>query len=178
MSKKWLFIKCIIVMTAIISLLAIPGAALANGSLPGHWATEALFIKTGPNPSGYNDLTQIGLVTLSDDGSNLTVVIETYDGWVMTDTHVAAAWDCSLIPQNKKGNPVPGRFSSKQDHGAGTTSCTHVIPAGDVPGTPGGQLCILVHAAVEKDGRDETAWGDCTPFPNARKWCKYIPYPR
>ncbi len=61
-----------------------------------------------------------GKVWVWNDGTNLIVKYQTENGWQFTETHLAVARDPDLLPQTKKGNPIPGKFAYKQE-GLGTT---------------------------------------------------------
>jgi hypothetical protein len=57
--------------------------------------------------------TQIGWVRVNITPSTVTVRFETFDGWLMTETHLAvvtAAQGWEKIPQTKSGNPKVGNF--------------------------------------------------------------------
>lgn len=60
----------------------------------------------------------IGRVTAKTDGNYLSVIYEiTEPNWGITETHlsVKSAWE--EIPQTPTGNPIPGQFEFKNDHG-------------------------------------------------------------
>jgi len=52
----------------------------------------------------------VGTVTVSNDGDDLTVIYNTTDGWVMTETHLAVVTEYGDFPMTKKGNPKVGHF--------------------------------------------------------------------
>ena len=59
----------------------------------------------------------VGEVQVWNDAENLyiTYVIDSL-GWYLTETHLHVACDESAIPQNKKGNPIPGHFDYSSEH--------------------------------------------------------------
>lgn len=59
--------------------------------------------------------TDVGDVTITDDGTDLTVTITMEAGWCLTEVHLAAADAEEWIPQNNKGNPQIGQFGKWSD---------------------------------------------------------------
>ncbi len=123
---------------------------------------------------------EAGSVTVSITGRVLCIDIETADGWVLTETHVAVATSLDSIPQTGSGNPKIGKFLFQAEHDpavASYTYCTdpleYLYEAGDV--------FIAVHAAVQRldeSGnvvQEETAWADGLPFPG-NNWATYFTY--
>lgn len=60
---------------------------------------------------------EVGTVNVWNDGENLyvTYVIDA-PGWYLTETHLHVACSEEEIPQNKKGNPIPGHFDCSSEH--------------------------------------------------------------
>ncbi len=128
--------------------------------------------------------TDLGDVTITYDGANITVAISVDSPWVALDNHVAVGTidsegNISGIPMNKSGNPKVGNFPNK----AGD-----VIPAPAIP--EGGSLIVAVHVEIqdpnvevvpddpetpedETEYLEETAWGAGEPFPGSN-WAMYI----
>ncbi len=85
----------------------------------------------------------------------------TANGYMLTQTHLFAG-NCSNIPVNNQGNPVPGRFPYKSTHN-NITSYTYEIPISAIPA--GNCGCIAAHAVVVKRNEagniidEQTAWG-------------------
>jgi hypothetical protein len=99
--------------------------------------------------------TLVGNVTVSDDGTNLTVVYQVMDGYVITETHLAVG----DVPQTKKGNPKVGNFAYSGTHDSVST-VTYVVPLADVD-TSGGELVVAAHAvvvAVGGEGAGSPQW--------------------
>lgn len=81
----------------------------------------------------------------------------TEDGWCLTETHLHVADSLGGIPQTKKGNPIPGQFDYKEEHGCVTE---YAYPPIDVSGL-GMTLYIAAHAAVIKligEGCEPPQW--------------------
>lgn len=81
--------------------------------------------------------------------------------------------NCSQIPKNSTGNPIPGQFLYKQTFETGQTSVTLSVPRSAVP-TCG---CMAAHASVynTQTGATETAWGEGTRF-TYTNWAMYYQY--
>lgn len=125
-----------------------------------------------------------GKVWVWNDEENLIVKYEAMNGWQLTETHLAVARDPDLLPQTKKGNPIPGKFAYKQE-GLSTNVVKEVIPLDDIPGE-GDIIYIAAHAVVSRNGESETAWMGCAGlegyYPGVRipfeggNWAYYIGY--
>jgi hypothetical protein len=120
----------------------------------------------------------VGDVSVSDDGVNLTVKYVTTDGWVLNETHLAVAGSLDAIPQTKRGNPIPGQFDNKNEsQNLGITEYTYEIPLADLTG----DVFIAAHAEVvhlNETGfadQEETAWGNGTSFAG-KNWAMYFTY--
>lgn len=83
----------------------------------------------------------VGTVTFSDDE---TVTYNLKDGWIMTEAHLHLATKLSGIPQNKNGNPIPGKFQYKKYYNPGVA--TDTFSTG--PWSCGKTLYIAAHAVV------------------------------
>lgn len=115
----------------------------------------------------------VGEVSVSDDGVNLTVKYVTTDGWVINETHLAVAESSDAIPQTKKGNPIPGQFEYKNEsQDLGITEYTYEIPLSWAAGT---ELSIAAHAEVWNGTLNETAWGNGTEF-SGKNWAMFFTY--
>lgn len=81
--------------------------------------------------------------------------------------------NCSQIPKNSTGNPIPGHFPYKYTLPDGTTSYLIRVPRDEVP-TCG---CIAAHASVKntQTGATETAWGKGNRFTYSN-WAMYYQY--
>lgn len=81
--------------------------------------------------------------------------------------------NCSQIPKNSQGNPIPGQFPYKQTLQNGQSAVTIYINKNSVP-TCG---CIAAHATVKnmQSGATETAWGEGNRFTQTN-WAMYYQY--
>jgi len=60
----------------------------------------------------------VGDVLVWNDGDTLYVqYVITDPDWCLTETHLQIATTLAGIPQNKKGNPIPGHFEENDEHG-------------------------------------------------------------
>ena len=129
--------------------------------------------------------TDVGDVTITFDGVNITVAVSVDSPWVALGNHVAVGTVDSEgniydIPVNKNGNPKVGKFPNKVGD---------VIPVPAIP--EGGSLIVAVHVKVqdpnvivvpddpetpdvdETEYLEETAWGAGDSFPGSN-WAMYI----
>ena len=152
--------KRIFILFAALLLLsmAVPASVLGKS-----WATCSEYTVSA-GPSSYQLLAgqtiDVGTVTVSDDGSSVTVQYNVNPPWYITETHVAVADTCAGIPQTKKGNLIPGKFPEGDDDLAEVGSATYVL---ELPESWSNPICIAAHAVVVKkvDGevvQEETAW--------------------
>lgn len=68
-----------------------------------------------------------GTVTVSNDGSQLSVELATANGWHLTETHLAIATSLASIPQTKSGNPKVGNFPYQRTYSPPITTDTYVF---------------------------------------------------
>lgn len=118
-----------------------------------------------------------GEVNVYNDASSIYVRYATKAPWVLSDIHVAAADSVAGIPQTKRGNPIPGRFSYSASFNPEVTSYILAIPrAGTL--AAGQQIVIAAHAIVQARNAQrgtETGWGFGSGFSGAN-WATYIAY--
>ncbi len=114
-----------------------------------------------------------GTVTVANTATDLLVTYTTTNGWYIKELHLYAG-DCSLIPVNQKGNPIPGHFPhSNSFSGSSTTTYTYSIPLANLPDC----FCVAAHAVVAKPGAGtETAWGQGTRFVPQGNWAMKFDY--
>lgn len=118
-----------------------------------------------------------GLITISNDNTNIYVKYETSAPWLMSEAHVAVATTLAGIPQTRGGNPIPGRFSYSATFDPEVSSFVFTIPLSSL-GTPISSLFVAAHAIVQapKDmGGAQTGWGQGTGFPGSN-WAMYVNY--
>lgn len=89
----------------------------------------------------------VGEITVSRDGDDLTITFATTGPWVLTETHLHLATSSEQIPQ-RRGAPLPRKFAYGADHDAGASVYTYVVPAAWAPGTT---LYIAAHAIVVRE---------------------------
>ncbi|MBW6470696.1 MAG: hypothetical protein K0A90_05680 [Methanosarcinaceae archaeon] len=97
--------------------------------------------------AGQNEL--MGNVTVSNDGTNLTVTYNLDESWMMTEAHLSVGNTSDDIPQ-ATGNPTPGQFEYKESFDEGVSTYTFVIPLEEIPGNDG-DIVIAAHADVETE---------------------------
>jgi hypothetical protein len=109
-----------------------------------------------------------GVVTVSDDGTDLTVTFTGGGGWTLGETNLYVGTD---LPEKA----APGKFPYE---GEGDTQ--HTISLGDDLGVGCGDiLYILAHAVVYRDSQSETAWADTYGIPFSGRgggWAMYFQY--
>jgi len=125
--KKVLFL---IVSIVILGLVFAGCGGITNITTPGTTETESISYLTRNGYEGPYDKDSpkiiellagqdinVGQVEVWNDAENLhiTYVIDE-PGWYLTETHLHVACDESDIPQNKKGNPIPGHFDYSSEH--------------------------------------------------------------
>jgi hypothetical protein len=155
-----------LVALALVTMLAFT-TAIAMAGTPK--TTELLAGQTIP----------VGDVSVSDDGTNLTVTyVITNESWVINETHLAVAGSLDAIPQTKRNNPIPGQFEYKNEsQDLSITEYTYVIPLDGLSG----DVIIAAHAEVvhlNETGfvdQEETAWGNGTSFAG-KNWAMYFTY--
>ena len=114
-----------------------------------------------------------GTVTVSNDADFIYVTYTTANGYLLTQTHLYVG-NCSSIPVNGPGNPMPGQFPYASAHNYASTF-TYQIPISAISaGTCG---CIAAHAVVVKLNSSgavietQTGWGNGVRInPNGGNW--------
>jgi len=124
--KKFYYL---IIVTVILGLVLTGCSLLSNvGQVPATGQSGIAYLTktngelyTEANPfttdllAGQN--TDVGEVQVWNDAEylHITYIIDAL-GWYLTETHLHVACDESAIPQNKKGNPIPGHFEYSSEH--------------------------------------------------------------
>lgn len=122
----------------------------------------------------------IGTAVITLEDGELCIELNTVDGWVMTETHVAVAPDLDSIPQTGSGNPQVGKFYFNTEHDPAVTTYTYCCDPLDFIWQDG-EIFIAIHAAViklDENGdviQQETAWAEGPEFPG-RSWATYVSY--
>lgn len=117
-----------------------------------------------------------GVITISNDATNIYVKYETYAPWLMSEAHVAVATTLAGIPQTKTGNPIPGRFSYSATFDPEVSSYMFTVPFSSLGSST--NLFVAAHAIVQApqdQGGAQTGWGQGTGFPGSN-WAMYVNY--
>ncbi|MCK4734578.1 MAG: hypothetical protein KAT65_19135, partial [Methanophagales archaeon] len=122
----------------------------------------------------------VGTVTVSHDGTYITITYTTTDDCVLNATHLDVATSLDAIHQTKKNNPIPGQFEYSAVHvppeNTMYTYTTIPFPTSDTT------LYIAAHAKVSclEDGvyvQEKTAWAGTEvgqmPFAGSN-WATYF----
>ena len=141
-------IKKKIVLSIVVVLLLTSILGIAATPVMAHLEDEPFVVDL---IAGQN--TDVGDITVWNDGDVLYVKYETTDGWYMVETHLAVETTMEEIPQtqpNKKGkgggNPIPGHFEWKMEHSPAVQQYIYTINMGDW--NIGIELYIAAHAEV------------------------------
>jgi hypothetical protein len=109
-----------------------------------------------------------------------TITDTVESAWLITETHLHID---SGIPQNRKGNPMPGQFeySTRDDDGVKTVTYSAGDLVEDIP--CGETTLIAAHAKIAGDllglpdpDISETAWGWGDVPSEGRNWAMYVEY--
>lgn len=116
---------------------------------------------------------RVGSVTVANSEDALYVLLAAADGWLLTESHVAAGSDPAELPQTRSGNPAPGRFPAGREYRPPARQDLYAFPLSAFRSS---EIVVAVHAAVVDDaGRRESAWAEGEPFPG-RNWAMYVRY--
>ena len=98
---------------------------------------------------------KVGNVEVWNDDSNLYVKYDLDDQWCLTEYHLDVATSPGDIPQTKKGNPIPGKFTYKDELDYCDKEPLEITIPLDDSWEPKKQLYLAAHAVVY---RYETEW--------------------
>jgi hypothetical protein len=119
---------------------------------------------------------EVGLVSVRDDGENVSVKYTTDGDWVITELHLDIECELSEVPQTKKGNPKVGHFEFSEEF---ITPVTEHEFTKSLDELDCDSIVIAAHAVVNNTitGVEETAWADTQglPFPG-ENWAMYFIY--
>ena len=92
----------------------------------------------------------VGQLNVWNDGTNICIEYVMQDGWAMVESHVDMATDQSLIPQTKRGNPIPGHFAQGDTYPEMATRTPSTSPYLRAPWSspPMPQWCTLPRMAT------------------------------
>jgi hypothetical protein len=119
-----------------------------------------------------------GTVAAWNDGESLHVEYRTTGSWRIHGTQMHAALDWVDVPE-QNGNPTPGQFELKEEHGDdGVTVVTYEIQLSDEGWAPGDIVYVAAHAELSlmlQDGDivEAGAWAEGDGFPGAN-WAMYF----
>lgn len=119
----------------------------------------------------------VGDITVTSDGSDLTVNFDTEGNWCLLESHVHAADTEAGIPQTSTGNPIPGRFDARTENLGCITSHSETVSQPDAGSD--GHIAVAAHAVVTDPSADdvtETAWGDGERFVDRGNWATFITF--
>ncbi len=183
MRTKWLVLG-----SALLPMLGILGCSESlDGSNTATRPSVAPVVQSVVDPCGdalavrflAGQTIEVGTVTVSNDGSQLCVRIETTGGWVMEETHVAIARHPWEFPQTGSGNPKVGQFALAAEHNPPVADFEHCINLAEYGYGADDSVYVAAHGAVvllDAGGQviqSETAWGEGTPFPG-NNWAMYL----
>ena len=123
--------------------------------------------------------TDVGDVSVWNDGEFLYVKYSTTGNWYITETHLSVSSDFDGIPQTKKGNPKPGKFEYSTNHIPTVQEYIYTINLESQGFDVGDEIYIAAHAVVATSAKctfiEETAWGEGPGFPG-KNWAMYLTY--
>ena len=164
----------ILVLITILLLLT-PVSAITNNEVPTTAIVTDLIVDGGSELTAMD----IGDVTAWNEGGFLYVQYMVVAPWCISETHLHVAETLEMIPQTKRGNPIPGHFSHK-----GVYDCIQMVTI-MMPHTHDlcSELMIAAHAEVdntlnltiEPNVMTETAWAVGEGFPG-NNWATYFTY--
>lgn len=124
--------------------------------------------------------TNVGTVTVWNDGTNVYVHYQTTGDYRLKKTHLYVG-ACSAIPVNNSGNPRIGLYPYQTAHGTtGVQSFTYTIPASSLPA--GTCLCVSAHSeivAFNSSGQqtfNQTGWGQGEQINDGGSWAMKFGY--
>ena len=119
---------------------------------------------------------------MSNDEANLYVTYTAVDPWWLSETHLHVADSEAGIPQNRKGNPVPGNFQYSRTSEPVLREDTYTIPKADLSLDDNNSVTVAAHAVVvqlDASGNviaSETGWADGPRFVDRGSWATYFQY--
>jgi hypothetical protein len=115
----------------------------------------------------------VGTVTVTNTETEILVTYQTSGDWMIKETHLDVELTYSGLDTNKKGNPIPGKFTYKTNHKNPVAEVSFTIE--NFGWSVDSELYIAAHAVVTSSQGTETAWGDGLDFPG-RNWATYLNY--
>jgi hypothetical protein len=115
----------------------------------------------------------VGTVTVTNTETEILVTYQTTGDWLIKETHLDVELAYSGLDTNKKGNPIPGKFTYTTKHQTPVVEVSFTIE--NFGWSVDSELYIAAHAVVTSSQGTETAWGDGLDFPG-RNWATYFNY--
>lgn len=128
-----------------------------------------------------------GTATVSNDGRDLTVLIQTVDDWEIEAAQLSVSGSVATIPLTGTGRPQVGRFPYRANPVGGTTRYAFSVSLTELDAGTGDELTVSLHVdllerndpAVIEDDRREGVWRDGTLFDadsngNAGRYSSYV----
>lgn len=118
--------------------------------------------------------TDAGDVSLEVIGDNLVVTYQTEGAWVLNEVHLWVGSSLTLMPQTKKGNPIPGQFPQKAND-INDNQISFEIPLADLDfqcPNEGTTYVMAAHASLTNTatGASETGWSDGGEITSGKNW--------
>lgn len=95
----------------------------------------------------------VGDVTVTDDGTDLTVTFTMEGDWCLLETHVHAGDEEDDIPQAGRGNPVPGQFEASSEDLGCVASHSETV---SLPSSSDADVIVAAHAVVVDQSDEQT----------------------
>ncbi len=119
--------------------------------------------------------TVVGSVTIRNDTENIYIEFTAASGQCLAATQAHVATSLEGIPM-ANGSPDLSQFEFQAQHSACIQSHTFVIPLQGM-WQKAKQVVVVAHADVidQQSGASQSAYGNCTPFPNdpLARYCTY-----
>ena len=90
----------------------------------------------------------LGFVSVENNESGLTVLLEAAPGFVLTHSDVAVVTSPSDFPVNRRGQPVLARFPWRTKHMPPVSEFAYEMSLGELGALSGDSLYVAVHALV------------------------------
>lgn len=115
----------------------------------------------------------VGTVSVTNTENEILVTYQTTGDWLINETHLDVELTYNGLNTNKKGNPIPGKFTYKTSHPYPVAQVQFTIE--NFGWSVDSVLYIAAHAVVTSSQGTETAWGDGLDFPG-NNWATYFNY--
>jgi hypothetical protein len=150
----------------------------ANSATPESFSTIPPCVVAVETPLMAGQSINVGLVTVTNDETNVYVTYQTSGSYLVKKTHLFVG-SCDDIPVNNSGNPRIGQYPYQTTHGIGVASYTYTIPRSSLPA---GCLCVSAHAEVVAYNAagtvifSQTGWGFGEQINDGGSWAMKFDY--